>query len=102
MLRTLSLTGSSTILQTIKAADEDRVDDGESSSNKTNLSNSNVSKRLIRASYLTFQGTKKGGSNTKKGVKAIEGSDYPTSAVKKPLTTYGTGLYKRLSFNALI
>ena len=37
MLKTLSLTDLSIILQSIDVADEDKVGDGESGSNKTNL-----------------------------------------------------------------
>ena len=43
MLRTSSLTGLSTILQSIDVADEDEV--GESDGNKTNLSNPSTSTR---------------------------------------------------------
>ena len=81
MLRTLSPIGSSTILQSIDLAEEDKV--GENSGNKTNLSNPSASTRSIGAGYLTSGGAKKGGNNTKKGVKAAKCSDYLTPAAKK-------------------
>ena len=81
MLRTLSSTGSSTILQSIDMADENELD--ESGGNETNLSNSSASKRSPRAGYLTSGGAKRGGGNTKKGVEAARGSDYLISAIKK-------------------
>ena len=81
MLRTLSPTGSSTILQSINVAEENEVD--ESSDNGTNLSNSFASIRSTKAGYLTSKGVKRGGGNTKKGVKAAKSSDYLTPATKK-------------------
>ena len=42
-----------------------------------------MAKRSTRAGYLTFGDAKKGGGNTKKGVKAIRGSDYLAPATKK-------------------
>ena len=79
MLKTLDTTGSSTILYYIDVADEDEV--GESGGNRTNLSNPSV--RSTRARYLTSEGIKKDGGNTKKGVKAAKNSDYLTLAFKK-------------------
>ena len=81
MLKILSPTSSLTILQSIDVADEDEV--GESSSNKTNLSNPSALRRSTKAGYLTSRGAKKGSGNTKKGVKAVRSSDYLTSAAKK-------------------
>ena len=69
---------------------------------ETNLSNPFASTRSTGAGYLTSRGAKKGGGTIKKGVKAARGSNYLTWAAKKPLTTYNTCLYKRLSFNILI
>ena len=83
MLKTLSLTSSSTISESIDMADEDEVDRGKSGGNETNLSNLSASKRSTRAGYLTFGGTKKGGGNIKKDVKAARGWDYLTLAAKK-------------------
>ena len=81
MLRTSSPTGSSIILQSIDVADEDEV--GKSGSNKTNLSNPFTSTRSIRAGDPTSGGAKRGGGNTKKGVKAARGYDYLIPATKK-------------------
>ena len=81
MLRTLSPTGSSTILQSIDVADEDEV--GKSGGNGTNLLNLSMSTKYTGAGYLTSKGTKRGGGNTKKGVKAARGFDYLTPAAKK-------------------
>ena len=81
MLRTSSFTGLSTILQSIDVADKDEV--GKSGGNRTNLSNSSALTRSIRANYLTFGGVKKGGGNTRKGVKAAKRSDYLTPVAKK-------------------
>ena len=74
----------------IDAAGDNKVDRGESGGDKTNLSNSFVSKKSTRADYLIFKGAKKGGNNfnsgsgkTKKGVKAVRGSDYLTPGAKK-------------------
>ena len=110
MLRTTSLTGSSTILQSlIDAAHKDEIGEGENSGHETNLSNLSASKRSIKAGYLTFKSAKKGGNspksgsgNSKKVVKDASGSNYLISDAKKLLTTYGTHLHKRLSFNTLI
>ena len=66
MLKTINSTGSSTISpSSIDATDKDEID--ESIYNKTNLSNSSISKRSTRVSYLTFRGAKKGGYNPKRG-----------------------------------
>ena len=81
MLRTLSLTGSSTISQSINVADEDEV--GESGSNGTNLSNLSASRRSTGVGYLSFGGAKKGEGNIKKGFKAARGSDYLILAAKE-------------------
>ena len=83
MLKISNSTSSSTILQSINAANEDEFSDGESDGNKTNLSNSSTSKRFIRAGYLTLRGTKKGGGNTKNNGIAARGSDYLNSTAKK-------------------
>ena len=64
-------------------ADEDKVGDGQSNGNETNLSNLSMSKRSTGAGYLTSRGAKRGNGNTKKGVKAARGFDYLTSAAKK-------------------
>ena len=76
MLRILSPTGSSTILQSIDVADKDDV--GESGDNWMNLSNPFVSTRYTKAGYLTSGGAKRGSGNTKKGVKANKDFDYLT------------------------
>ena len=77
MLKTIRLTNLSTILQLlIDMADKNEVGRGKSDGNETNLSNLSVSKRFTGASYLTSGGTKKGGGNTKKGVKATKSSNY--------------------------
>ena len=86
----------------IYAANNNEVSKGEDNGNKTNLSNSFTSKKSTRASYPTFKGAKKGGTNTKKGVKTARNSNYLTLGNKKSLIFYGTHLYKRLSFNILI
>ena len=83
MLRTLSLTGSSTILQSINVVDEDEFGDSESGGNETDLSNLSTLKISIKAGYLTSEGAKKGGGNTKKGVKAARGPNYLNPAAKK-------------------
>ena len=62
-------------------ADADKV--GESGGNGTNLSNPSASTRSIGAGYLTSEGAKRGGGNTKKGVKAARGSDYLIPVAKK-------------------
>ena len=61
-------------MQSINAADEDKVD--KSSDNGTNLLNPSASTKSSKSA-------KKGSGNTKKGVKATKGSGYLTSAVKK-------------------
>ena len=81
MLRISNPTGSSTILQSIDVAEKDEV--GESDGNRTNLLNPSASTRSTGAGYLTSEGAKKSGDNTKKGVKAARGSDYLTPATKK-------------------
>ena len=89
MLRTTSLTGSSTILQSlIDAVDENEV--GESGGNEINLSNPSALKKSTSADYLNSEGAKKGannskrgGGNIKKGVKAGKSLDYLTLHAKK-------------------
>ena len=81
MLRTSSPTSSSIILQSINVADEEEI--SENSGNETNLSNLSVSRKSNGAGYLTFGGAKRGGGNTKKGVKAAKGFNYLTSAAQK-------------------
>ena len=83
MLKTLSLTSSSTFLQSINIADEDEIGGGKNGSNETNLSNSSTLKRSTRSDYLTSEGIKKGGGNTKKGVKPARDPNYLNQAVKK-------------------
>ena len=81
MLRILSPTSLSTILQSIDMVYEDEV--CESSGNGTNLSNLSVSTKSTRAGYLTFEDAKRGDDITKKGVETAKGFDYLTSATKK-------------------
>ena len=81
MLGILSPTSSSSILQAIDVANENGF--VESSGNKMILSNLFVSTRSTKAGYPTFGGAKKGGGNTKKGIKAARGSNSLTSAAKK-------------------
>ena len=81
MLRTLSSTYSSTILQSINVVDEDEV--GESGGNETNLSNLSTLIRFTRGGYSTSGGAKKGGNNTKKDVEAARNFDYLIPATKK-------------------
>ena len=83
-------------------AEEDEISGSESGGNETNLSNPSLSKKSTRAGYLIFGAAKKRGGNIKKSIKAARGSNYLTPAAKKFLTTYGTFLQKRLSFNTLI
>ena len=83
MLRTLSLTGLSIILQSINVANKDEVGDGENDGNEINLSNLFVSKTSTRAGYLTFGGAKKFGGNTKKGVEVAKSPNYLTLVAKK-------------------
>ena len=81
ILKTSSPTGLLTILQSNDVVDEDEV--GESGGNEMNLLNTSASTRSTRAGYLIFGGAKKGGNNTKKGVKAAKDFDYLTPAAKK-------------------
>ena len=81
MLRTSNPIGSSTILQSINTADEDEID--ESDGNGTNLSNPSASTRSTGAGYLTSGSAKRGGGNTKKGVKATRDSNYLIPAAQK-------------------
>ena len=74
----------------INAPDEDEVGGNEINSNKTNLSNQSILKKSTGTSYLTFESAKKssdnpkkGGSNSKKDVKAIRGSNYLILDAKK-------------------
>ena len=84
MFRTTSLTGSSTILQSlIDRADEDEIGENKSGCNKTNLSNLFTSKKSTRAGYLIFKSVKKGGCNIKKYVKDARGSNYLIPDAKK-------------------
>ena len=80
----------------------DKNEVGENDDNETNLSNPSASTKFTKAGYLTSGGAKRGGGNTKKGVEAAKSFDYLTPAIKKPLTTSGMHLHKRLSFNILI
>ena len=82
MLRTMSFTSLSTILQSINIADEDENSESESAVDETNLSNPSTSKRSTRVAYLTSKGAKRGGNNTKKSVKAAKDPDYPIPAAK--------------------
>ena len=79
----MSLTALSIILQLINEANDDKFGDGESGGNETNLSNLFASKKATKAGYLTSGGAKKGGSNTKKGVKAARAPYYLNPATKK-------------------
>ena len=84
MLKTTSLTCSSTILQSlINTRDDDEVDRGKNDGNGINLLNLSTSKISNRASYSTFENAKRGSSNIKKGVKVVRGSNYLTPGVKK-------------------
>ena len=67
----------------MNAADEDEVGNGESGGNEMNLLNLSTSKRSTRAGYLTSGGAKRGGGNTKKGVKATKGYNYLIPSAKK-------------------
>ena len=74
----------------IDAIGNNEIGRGKVGANETNLSNSFISNKSIRAGYLIFKSTKKGGgnsnssgSNTKKGVKAAKGSNYLTQGAKK-------------------
>ena len=82
MLKISSFTGSSTILQSIDVADEDKVNRNKSDDKETNLSNLFASKKSTGAGYLTSENAKKSGGNIKKSVKAAKGSDYLTPAAK--------------------
>ena len=81
MLKILSYTGLLTFLQSINAADEYEVN--KCFCNITNLSKLSTLTNSLRAGYLIFGGAKKGGNNTKKGVKAARNFDYLTLATKK-------------------
>ena len=82
MLKTSSI---SIVLQLlIDAAGNNEFDESKDDSNETNLSNSSASKKSTRAGYLTPKNDKKGNNNTKKGVKAVKGSDYLILSTKKP------------------
>ena len=81
MLKILSPTGPSIILQSTDMAEEDEVD--ENNGNRINLSNPSASIRSTGADYLSFRGAKKSGGNTKKAVQATKSSDYLTLAAKK-------------------
>ena len=83
MLKTSSPTGSSTILQSIDVADKNEIGDDKSGGDKINLSNLSASKKSNKVDYLTFEGAKRGGANTKKDVKAAEDSDYLNPGAKK-------------------
>ena len=73
----MNLIGSSTILESlINAADKDEINKSKSTSNETNLLNPSIFKKSTKMGYLTSKGAKKGGGNTKKGVKATKSSDY--------------------------
>ena len=74
MLRTLNPTSLSIILQSIDMADKDKFD--ESGGDGINLSNLSALTKSTGAGYLTFGGAKRGGGNTKKGVKAVTDFDY--------------------------
>ena len=102
MLRISSFTGLSITSQLIDMANEDEFGDGESGGNETNLSNLFALKKYTKTDYLTSRGTKRGSSNTKKGIKATKGLNYLTQAAKKLLTTYNMRLHRHLSFNTLI
>ena len=81
MLKTLSPTGSSTILQSIDVGDKDEF--GNIDGNETNLLNSSASTKSTVAGYLTSESAKKGGGNIKKYVKAARGFYYLIPATKK-------------------
>ena len=98
MLRTTDSTYSSTILQSlIDRVNENEICRIENGGNKTNLSNLSTSKKFIGAGYLTSKGTKKSGSNTKKGVETIRDSNYLTLGTKKAFN-----LLQHLFIQALI
>ena len=50
----------------INAIDDNKIGKGKSGGNETNLSNLSPSKKFTGASYLTFEGVKKGGDSSKK------------------------------------
>ena len=91
MLRIMSLASLSTILQSlIDEVDEDEIGGSKNGGNKTNLSNPSILKKFIRAGYLTSKSAKKGGDhlkrgggNTKKGVKVARNFNYLTPDNKK-------------------
>ena len=62
-------------------ADKDEIN--ESGGNGTNLSNPSASTRSTGTDDLTSRHAKRGGGNTKKGVKDVKNSDYPIPATKK-------------------
>ena len=82
MFEISSPTGSSIISQSRDVADEDKVGDNKFGGNETTLSNSSALKKSIGAGYLTSEGAKKGGGNTKQGVKAAIGLNYLNPAAK--------------------
>lgn len=72
------------------AAGNNEIGEVKGGSNETNLSNSFVSKKFTKQSYLTSEGAKKGdgntnngGGNIKKSVKAARAFNYQTLNVKK-------------------
>ena len=67
----------------IDTADNNETGRGKGSDNKINLSNLSMSKKSIGASYLTFENTKRGGSNIKKSIKAARNSNYLNPDTKK-------------------
>ena len=62
------------LLIDVASKNEDGRDKGNS--NKTNLSNSFISKKFTRAGYLTFKDSKKSGGSIRKDVRATRGSNY--------------------------
>ena len=102
MLKTWSLIGLSTILHLISVVYEDEIGRSESDGNETNLSNPFASKRSTKTGYITLGGAKKGGGNTKKGVKAIRDPNYLIPAIKRYLTTNGLHLHKHLCCKSLM
>ena len=91
MLKIISPTGLSTILQlSINAANKDEIDGDKSGRNETNLSNPSVSKKSIKVGYLISGGAKKDDGNTnsgggikKKSVKIAKSFDYLTPDARK-------------------
>ena len=70
MLKILSPTGSSTILQSVEVADEDEI--GKSGGNETNLSNLSVSTRFTKAGYLISEALKRAAAILKSVSKPLE------------------------------